>query len=107
MLGYERIEMSPVGDSGFEVYYAGPSDEEILQKISAPGLKMNTRPRTHGPTKYDWVADGDFDGDDCHVHARLMAPDSWEWRHYMKEFEANGKVDSFDLIRLNFSCGSG
>lgn len=107
IVGYQRIEKGPVGDSGIEAIYVGPPDEQILQKISAPGLKVNTRPRVHGPTRYDWVARGDFNGDDCRVYIERIDPESRRGQRYAKSVVVEEGDSPVDVISLMYVCGTG
>ncbi|MBF6351959.1 hypothetical protein IU448_23505 [Nocardia flavorosea] len=103
--GYEQIYRSTVGDGGVEIAFAGPRDDQISQKISAPDLKISSVIRDSGPTRYDWVTSGKFD-DGCRVYVQGVPPGSVKWKQYTAH-KPPGAYSSSDIISLSFVCGSG
>lgn len=103
--GYEQIYRSTVGDGGIEMAFAGPLDDRISQKISAPGLKISSAIKGNGPTRYDWVASGNFD-DGCRLYIKGVSPGSIKWKQYTAD-KPPGAYGTSDVIALSFVCGSG
>lgn len=98
--GYEQSYRSTVGDGGIEMAFAGPRDDHISQKISAPDLKISSVIRDNGPTRYDWVASGKF-SDGCWVYVKGVPPGSGKWKRYSAH-KPPGAYSSSDIISLSF-----
>lgn len=104
--GYEQLQRYSLDENAIEIIYTGPPDEQVVQRVSAPDLKMSSAPRVHGPTRYDWVADGKFE-DGCRLYVKRIDPDSLSGRAYKRKMSTEGIDESFDIVSLNFVCGTG
>ncbi|WP_280434366.1 hypothetical protein [Nocardia carnea] len=103
--GYEQIYERRVDENGIETVYAGPRDEHVTERISAPGLDIYWIREVEGPPRYNWVAHGEFDGDDCRVFVKRIDTDSEAGRPYLDDVSELGKEGPVDVISLIYVCG--